>query len=258
MKQTFFIINKKKLFFVLSLSLIIVLALSLLVPLCMKATLVSASLKKCPIYRVDTNEKKVAITVNAAWEDTDTTAFLDIFDRYNIKATFFVVGEFAQRCENSVSRIHSKGHEIGTHSDTHADMAKLDETAIKNELIRSSDKIKRITGKAPTLFRPPSGSYNNTVITTAEELGYTCIQWDTDTVDWQGKTAEEMLEKVKKKTKHGSIILLHLGAENTKQALPQIIEYLLFEGYTITPVSELIYPPDTAFTDSLGEQHLKK
>ncbi len=255
MFKNFFVIDKKKLFFILSIVLIVALALALLLPLFMKATTVSASLKKVPIYRVDTNEKKIALTVNAAWDDTDTDAFLETFEKYNIKTTFFVVGEFASRCENAIVRINLKGHEIGTHSDTHADMAKLDEAGIKRELEVSSEKIEKITGKKPTLFRAPSGSYNNTVISTAEDMGYTCVQWDVDTVDWKGKTADEMLTRIMKKVKNGSIILLHLGAEHTKEALPKIIKALQTEGYQIVPVSELVYPKETSLIDSKGEQH---
>ncbi len=257
MFKNFFVIDKKKLFFVCSVILIAALTLALLLPLFMKAASVSASLKKVPIYRVDTDEKKISLTVNAAWEDTDTDAFLEIFEKYNVKTTFFVVGEFASRCENAIVRINSKGHEIGTHSDTHADMAKLDKDAIKRELQVSSEKIEKITGKKPTLFRAPSGSYNNTVISTAEDMGYTCIQWDVDTVDWKGKTADEMLKRVMKKAKNGSIILLHLGAEHTKEALPKIIKALQNEGYEIVPISELVYPKDSSYMDQNGTQHKK-
>ncbi len=258
MRKKFFVIDKKRLFLLCCCVLTTVLILAIIAPLFMKATLVSASGKLCPIYRVDTKEKKVALTVNAAWEDTDTDAFLEVFDYYDVKVTFFVVGEFAQRCENAVVRIHNKGHEIGTHSDTHADMAKLDEAGILRELSRSSEKIEKITGIFPALFRAPSGSYNNEVVNLAQNAGFEVIQWDTDTVDWKGKSADEILQRVQKKVKNGSIILTHLGAENTKKALPKIIKWLLDEGYEIVTVSELIYPKENAFVDSRGEQHLKE
>lgn len=257
MTKNFLIIDKKKLFLICSCVLAAALALSLIVPLFMKASSVSSSVKKIPIYNVDTTEKKVSLTINCAWEDDDLDDFLETFDKYNIKTTFFVVGEFAQRCENALVRINVKGHEIGTHSDTHADMTKLDEEKIKQELVNSSQKIEKITGKSPTLFRAPSGAYNNAVILTAESMGYTCIQWDVDTIDWKGKTADEMLKIVKKKTKNGSIILMHLGAEHSKEALKKIIKTLLDEDYKIVPISELVYPKDSSYIDSNGTQHQK-
>lgn len=251
------IITKKKLFFIFSVVLIITMFFSVIVPLCMKASSVLNSLKKVPVYNVETNEKKIALTINCAWEDDDTDAFLQTLEKYNVKATFFVVGEFAQRCENAVLRISKKGHEIGTHSDTHADMTKLDANAITRELLNSSEKIEKITGIKPTLFRAPSGAYNNAVISTAEELGFVSVQWDVDTIDWKVKTTENMLKIIDKKTKNGSIILMHLGAEYSKEALPKIIKTLIENEYQLVTVSELLYPKDASYIDSNGTQHRK-
>lgn len=252
------VINRKKFTLILCLSLVAVMAICVLIPLAMKASAVSQSLKKVPVYCVDTNEKKVALTVNAAWSDDDLDDFLDIFERYKIKTTFFVVGDFVKKHQNALVRITAKGHEIGSHSDTHPDMAKLTAEGITKELNNCKEKILKSTGIDPTLFRAPSGSYNDTVITTAESLGYTCVQWSIDTVDWKGKTADEMVKKVKKNLKNGAIILTHLGAEHTKEALPKIIDAILAEGYEIVPISELIYPLDTSYTDSRGVQHKSK
>jgi peptidoglycan/xylan/chitin deacetylase (PgdA/CDA1 family) len=137
-------------------------------------------------------------------------------------------------------------------------MTKLTVDEITKELNNCKDKIQKTTGTAPTLFRAPSGSYNNTVISTAETLGYTCVQWDVDTIDWKGKTADQMVNIVKKKLKNGSIILTHLGAKHTKEALPKIIKAIKDEGYEIVPLSELIYPLDNSYTDSRGVQHKKQ
>jgi polysaccharide deacetylase family sporulation protein PdaB len=224
----------------------------------MKAAAVSSSLKKVPVYCVNTTQKKVALTVNAAWDDKELDDFLEIFKKQNIKTTFFVVGDFVKKHQNALVRITAGGHEIGSHSDTHPDMTKLTVDEITKELNNCKDKIQKTTGTAPTLFRAPSGAYNNTVISTAETLGYTCVQWDVDTIDWKGKTADQMVNIVKKKLKNGSIILTHLGAKNTKEALPKIIKTIKDGGYEIVPLSELIYPLDNSYTDSRGVQHKKQ
>lgn len=247
--------NSAKLAMIVCSTLVIAaVVLSVLVPLIMKAATVAAPGKLYPIYRVDTAEKKVAFGINCAWEDTDTDAFLKILKEKNVRATFFVVGEFAARCENAVVRIHAAGHEIGNHSDTHPDMAKLSADAMKKEIESAGRKIEKITGEKPSLFRAPSGSYTSELVKTAQDLGYHCVQWDADTVDWKGLSATDMTDRVMKNLQNGSIVLLHLGAAHTLEALPQLIDRIREAGYEIVPVSELIYT-ENYYVDRQGVQH---
>ncbi len=236
-----------------STAVITAVVLSVIIPLIFKAATVTAPGKLYPIYRVDTDEKTVALGINCAWEDDDTDEFLRILKEKNVKATFFVTGEFVQRCENAVLRMSNAGHEIGNHSDSHPDMQKLSEENITKEITSAERKIQKVTGIKPTLFRAPSGSYNTTLIQTANDLGYHCVQWDCDTVDWKGYTADEMTEKVMKKLQNGSILLLHLGAEHTAEALPMLIDSIENAGYEIVPVSELIYT-ENYYVDRQGVQ----
>ncbi len=136
--------------------------------------------RKVPVYYVDTSEKKVAISFDAAWGDQYTAGILDILDTYNVKATFFLVNFWAEKYSDDVKMIYEKGHDIGNHSTTHPDMANLSEEQIKQELNTTAETIKSITGQRPVLFRPPYGSYSNHLIECAEDLGYTTIQWDVD------------------------------------------------------------------------------
>ncbi len=239
-----------------STAIITAVVLSIIIPLIFKAATVTAPGKLYPIYRVDTDEKTVALGINCAWEDDDTDEFLNILKEKNVKATFFVTGEFVQRCENAVLRISNAGHEIGNHSDSHPDMQKLGEEQIKKEITSAERKIQKVTGVRPTLFRAPSGSYNTTLIQTANDMGYHCVQWDCDTVDWKGYTADEMIEKVMKKLQNGSILLLHLGAEHTVEALGKMIDEIQKQGYDVLPVSELIYT-ENYYVDRQGVQHKK-
>lgn len=139
--------------------------------------------KLLPIYSVQTPEKKVAISFDAAWGDEHTLGILDTLDQYKIKATFFLVGFWVDTYPKDVEAIFLRGHEIGNHTSTHPNMAQISKEQIEQELNTTSQKIEAITAQKPTLFRPPFGAYSNTLIETAEELGYQTIQWDVDRLD---------------------------------------------------------------------------
>ena len=207
-----------------------------------------------PIYSVETEENLVALGINCAWGNEDIEQILEVLGHYNVKASFFVVGDWCDRYPQSVRRIHEAGHEVGSHSDTHADMTKLDRAGILREIRDSSRKIEALTGKKPTLFRPPSGAYDNESIRLIEEEGLYPIQWDCDSLDYRDLTADQMWRRISKSLRRGSILLFHSGTQNTAAALPRVIEAIRAEGYEFTPVSELIHPwPYTV--DFQGRQH---
>lgn len=201
----------------------------------------AAAGRKLPIYCTDRPGKVVSLTFDAAWGDEDTGQLIDILGKYGVRATFFVVGEWAQRCSDSAKALHDAGHEIMNHSDTHAHMPQLSREGILAEINTCSDKIQAITGKRPTLFRAPYGDYDNALVETVEALGMSCIQWDVDSLDWKNPPVEEMVKRVTGEVSSGSIVLFHNGAQNTPAALPRIIEELRAQGYTFLPVSEMIY-----------------
>ncbi len=207
-----------------------------------------------PIYRVDTPEKQVAISFDAAWGADKTQGIIDILKEYNVTATFFLVGFWVDDYPEMVKAIDEAGFEIGTHSNTHPDMVKLDKATIISELETSISKITAITGKEVKVFRPPYGSYNNTLINACEELGLQVVQWDVDTLDWKGLSASQVTDRVMKKVQNGSIILMHNNAENVCDALRLTLDWLTMKGYKVTSVGQLIY--SEAFTiDANGEQH---
>lgn len=207
-----------------------------------------------PIYSVETEDKKVAVTFNCAWEADDIAEILKILKAYDAKATFFILGQWAKDNPDEVKMIADAGHEIGTHSNTHPNMAEISVEEMKTELVRSCEHIKNACGVDPKLFRAPSGSYSSELIKIASEMGFTTIQWDVDSRDWMDKTAEEMVESVTKNIKKGSIILFHSGKENTLKALPQILEVIRNAGYESVGVSELIYKENYTI-DHTGRQH---
>ncbi len=201
----------------------------------------ASATSKVPIYSVETPEKKIAITFDAAWGNEDTDALLKVLADNNARASIFVVGGWVDRFPDSVKAFHDAGHEILNHSDTHAHMSNLSVQEIESELNGCEEKIKSVTGESKMLFRAPYGEYDDNLVKIAEEAGYKVIQWDTDSLDWKDLSVEEMTKRVVGKVKNGSIVLFHNGAENTPQALEVILPRLAEEGYSFVPVSELIY-----------------
>ncbi len=212
------------------------------------------STRLVPIYNVETDEKKVAISFDAAWGADKTEGILDILKEYDVKATFFLVGFWVDEYPDTVKKIDEAGIEIGTHSNKHPDMVKLSRENIAQELTTSMSKIEAITNKKVKLFRPPFGSYNNTLIEESEKLGLKTIQWDVDTLDWKGLSGSEMCKRVTNKVKNGSIILMHNNSDNILDGLRQILDRLKMQGYEVTSVGNLVYESDYSI-DRNGVQH---
>ena len=213
------------------------------------------STRKLPVYGVDCGEeKKVALTFDAAWGADKTQGILDTLNEYGATGTFFLVGFWVDDYPEMVKTIDEAGCEIGTHSNTHPDMAKLSANEVKEELSTSIEKIEAVTGKEVTLFRAPFGSYNNTLLDSAEELGLKTIQWDVDTLDWKGLSGSEMNNRVLSKVKNGSIILMHNNSDNIIEGLRLILLSLQNMGYKIGSVSDLVIA-DNYTIDRNGVQH---
>ena len=206
-----------------------------------------------PIYSVETEEKKVALSFDTAWGADKTLKILDILKEYNVNATFFMVGFWVEDYPEMVKAIDEQNIEIGTHSNTHPDFVKLSEEQMKLELTTSINSIKNITGKDVNLFRAPYGSYNNAMLNLTDKLGLKTIQWDVDTLDWKGLSGVEICERVMSKVHNGSIILCHNNADHILDALPMMLERLLNAGYEVVSVGELIIEEDY-YIDNLGIQ----
>lgn len=211
-----------------------------------------------PIYYVDTEEKKIAISFDATWGAEYTPKILDILQRYNVKTTFFLTNIWLKEYPEVAKKIRLAGHEIGMHSVTHPHMNNLAESQIKEELLGNAKMIKDITKFEPKLFRPPFGEYNNKVINTIESLGFIPIQWSIDSLDWmENMSKQNIVQRVTKKLHPGAIVLFHNNGKYTAAALEEIIKYTLDQGYSILPVSQLLYK-ENYFVDHQGAQKLKK
>lgn len=205
-----------------------------------------------PIYSVDKKDKVCSISFDAAWGNEQTDDLLDTLNEYEVKTTFFLVGDWVKKYPGSVKKIAENGHDIGNHSSTHAHMPALSADKMKAEITDCNEKVKKLTGKAPTLFRPPYGDYDNNVVNTVKSLNMYCVQWNIDSLDWKDPSVEQIVKNCTDKLCPGSIILLHNGAANTPAALPKIIEAIKDKGYKIVPISKLI-PKGKYTTDVTGK-----
>lgn len=214
---------------------------------------VAATERVLPIYCVERNNKAVSLTFDAAWGNEDTQMLIDILNDHNVKATFFLVGDWVERYPESVKALSDAGMEVMNHSNDHAHFSKLSEQEIINNVNACNDKIEEITGIRPTLFRCPYGEYDDHVVSTINGMGIHVIQWDVDSLDWKDLSASEIYTRVTTNVSSGSIILFHNAALHTPEALADIIEYLQSNGYEIVPVSELILSGDYTI-DHTGRQ----
>lgn len=199
--------------------------------------------RKLPIYCVQTDTPRVALSFDAAWGNEDTAELLSILDKYQVKSTFFMTGGWVESYPEDVKAIAEAGHDLGNHSENHKQMSQISLAECKDEIQKVHDKVKELTGQDMILFRPPYGDYNDTLISAANSLGYHVIQWDVDSLDWKDYGADSIVSKVLDNSHlgNGSIILLHNGAKYTKDALPRVIAGLQEKGFEIVPVSRLIY-----------------
>ena len=199
--------------------------------------------RELPIYCVETDEKKVALSFDAAWGNEDTQTILDILAKHNVKATFFMTGGWVESYPDDVKAILNAGHDLGNHSENHKNMSQLSNDEKEQEIMKVHDKVKNLTGYEMFLFRPPYGDYDNDVIKTATKCGYYPIQWDVDSLDWKDYGVDSIISTVctNKHLGNGSIILCHNGSQYPADALDTLITNITGQGYEIVPVSELIY-----------------
>ncbi len=199
--------------------------------------------RELPIYCVDTPEKKIALSFDAAWGNEDTAKILEILKKHDIHVTFFMTGGWVESYPDDVKAILAAGHDLGNHSENHKNMSQLSDEEKKEELMKVHTKVQELTGYEMFLFRPPYGDYDNAVVNVAKDCGYFTIQWDVDSLDWKDYGVDSIIKTVTqhKHLGNGSIILCHNGAKYTAQALDTLIATLKNEGYTFVPISELIY-----------------
>ena len=239
----FFIFNKEKIssYLVAFSTVAVLFTMSIFVNNKQTLEVSSNTNEKLPIYNVQTEENAVSLTMNCAWNADDIDSILDTLNKCNVKITFFIVGDWADKYPEAVKKISENGHEIGNHSNTHPHVNKLNIDKNCEEITKCSEKLKNITGKEVNLYRCPYGEYNNTVINAANSLNYYSIQWSLDTLDYTGLTGNEMWNRLDRKLKKGDIILMHNGTKHTADSLELLIKNIQSKGLEIKKVSDILY-----------------
>ncbi len=217
----------------------------------------SATTRQLPIYCVACEEKRCAISFDAAWGADNTQKILDILADYGVQATFFVVGNWAEQYPAQAQAIVASGNELQNHSNAHDHYSALTAEAIIADATACSDKLESLTGVRPTLIRCPFGEYDDHVISALRSMGLEPIQWDVDSLDWKGISAAEITKRVTERVTNGSIVLFHNAGEHTPEALPDILDYLKGEGYELVPISDLLLTDCETYLDHEGRQHKK-
>lgn len=213
----------------------------------------SSASRLVPIYSVERQDNAISITFDCAWGSEDMDKILSVLDKHNCKASFFVLGSWAKDNPEVMKSIVSHGHEIGNHSYNHTYYTTLSPSEMIEDIKKCNEEIKNACGTVPTLFRAPSGDYNNNVISASKEAGMEYIQWSVDSLDWRNLTCEQMLERIIPKTKSGDILLFHNGTKHTAESLDKILTELEKKGFTFLKVSDLIYK-DNYTIDHTGKQ----
>ena len=220
--------------------------------------LTSAEVRRIPIYAVETKKKQVALTFDAAWGNSDTDALIALLELRQVKATFFVTGDWCDRYPDDVKKLAAAGHAIGNHSDRHPHPNALTTAKLIADTECCSDKIEKLTGIRPTLYRAPYGEYNTAVVRAIEDdLGMRMIQWDADSLDWKRCGASAAVQNVMNKVQNGSILLFHNDIDTTVESVETVILRLQAQGYEFVTVGELI-DPENYDLDNSGRQRLSE
>ena len=195
------------------------------------------------IWDIKTNEKIVALTFDDGPHPKYTREVLDILAQYDAKATFFLVGELADKNPEVVFQMYEEGHELANHTYTHPFRITLPN--LLEEIKQTNETIFSITGYSPDLFRPVEGQYTDALIDAVTKEGYRVVMWSwhLDTEDWKDPGVDQIGNRVIGGTTPGNVILFHDGGGNREQtvkALEQIMPVLKDEGYRFVTISELL------------------
>lgn len=217
----------------------VILALLLLSKMVQHNVLAPTTGRYEPIYQGDAGSKKIALTVNVVWGEEFIPKMLDILKKNAVPVTFNIGGEWAGQFPELTKKMALAGHEIGNHGYSHPHPTYLDKSANKEQILKTEQIIFRITGLKTSLFAPPYGEFNETVLEAAGENGYKTILWSIDTIDWQRPAPDEIVRRVMTKAHNGAIVLMHPTAP-TIEALPTLVEELKKEGYKFVRVSDIL------------------
>ena len=197
-------------------------------------------------YIGDTKEKVLYLTFDAGYENGCTAKILDVLQAHNVPAAFFLVGNYMEKNADLVRRMAQEGHTVGNHTMHHPDMSKIaDPAAFQKELADLESLYQDITGEEmPKYYRPPQGTYSESNLKMAKELGYKTVFWRLAYVDWNNDsqpTKEQAFSKLLPRVHNGAVILLHSTSKTNAEILDELLTHYEKDGYRFAPISELFH-----------------
>lgn len=216
----------------------------LCVILCAALLCVGAAAKEEAILRRGTaGEGKVALSFDDGPHAHYTEEILEILSEFGVKATFFIVGENAEKHPDIVRRTAKEGHEIANHTYTHLFLNRMSVAKMCLEVTETSDLLEALTGTRPRLFRPPGGSYSDRKVSVLRDMGYTCVLWSRDSRDWTMPSVSTAVSNALSGVQSGDILLFHdfnRDGSPTPEALRTLIPALREQGLEPVTVSEIL------------------
>jgi len=201
------------------------------------------------IMQGPSDEKRVALTFDDVPDNHFTPQVLDVLRNYGVKATFFVVGNRAEKYPEIMMRILEEGHIVGNHSYDHANLPKLTNEALHNEILRTQNILQAATGRTINFIRPPYGNISEEQIKWLASQHMLIVNWNVDSLDWKGLTAEQIEANIMSHLTPGAIVLQHAAGgkdhdlNGTVKALPHIIEELNRQGIEMVTLDKLLGKP---------------
>lgn len=200
----------------------------------------ASNINNLPIYKVETETKKVSLSINCGENVENIDNILNTLSKTNAKATFFISGKIASSNAETIKKIVQSGNEVGNLSYNYTNLKKKKTEEIKDEITKASNEIEKITGQNVKIFRAPYGECSNEIIKIASEQGLSTVQWNVDSLDYNGLNGEEMCDRINENLSPGSIILLHNSAKYTSESIEKIIQNIQKQGYQLVTTSELL------------------
>lgn len=191
-----------------------------------------------PVYKGNRTDA-VSLMVNVYWGTEYIDGFLEIFDKYDVKTTFFVGGCWAAKNPDVLAKIVGHGHEIGNHGYFHKQQSGLTVEQNMTEISSCGKVVSQLVGVNMDLFAPPGGDFGKNTLNAAEKCGYRTIMWSRDTIDWRDKDSAVVYERATKNTSGGELILIH-PTQHTLQALEKIVQYYQNRGLKIVTVGQML------------------
>ena len=195
-------------------------------------------------YLGNTREKVLYLTFDAGYENGCTPQILDALKAQNVKAAFFLVGNYIEKNPDLVRRMVDEGHIVGNHTMHHPDMRKIrDPAAFEKELKDLEDLFREVTGKQlPKFYRPPQGTYSQENLEMAKKLGYKTVFWSLAYADWRNDaqpTDQQAFDKLLPRTHDGAVVLLHSTSQTNARILPELLRRWQAMGYRFATIDEL-------------------